>query len=100
LTRILVAVALMAIVTYVPRVFPITIFTRKIESRFFKSFLYYIPYAVLGAMTFPAILFSTANFYFSLIGMVIALILAYFEQGLMKVAIGAVLVVYICELCF
>lgn len=98
--KIIIAVTLMAIVTYGPRVFPIAIFKRKIKSRFFKSFLYYIPYAVLGAMTFPAILFSTANFYFSLIGMAVALILAYFEQGLMKVAMGAVLVVYLCELCF
>ena len=88
----------MAIVTYAPRVFPIAIFERKVKSSFLKSFLYYIPYAVLGAMTFPAILFSTADFYFALIGMVVALLLAYFEQGLMKVAIGTVLVVFICKL--
>jgi branched-subunit amino acid transport protein len=100
LTKVFIAVILMAIVTYAPRVFPIAIFKRKITSRFLKSFLYYIPYAALGAMTFPAILFSTANFYFSLAGMMAALILAYFEQGLMKVAMGAVLVVYICELWF
>jgi branched-subunit amino acid transport protein len=100
MTKVLFAVALMAIVTYVPRVFPIAIFRQKIKSRFFKSFLYYIPYAVLGAMTFPAIIFSTSDLYFSLIGMVVALILAYFEQGLMKVAMGAVLVVYVCELLF
>jgi branched-subunit amino acid transport protein len=98
LTKIIIAVALMAVVTYAPRVFPIAVFTRKIKSSFFKSFLYYIPYAVLGAMTFPAILFSTADFYFALIGMVVALLLAYFEQGLMKVALGAVLVVFICQL--
>lgn len=98
MTKVFIAVILMAIVTYAPRVFPIAIFKRKIKSRFIKSFLYYTPYAVLGAMTFPAILFSTANIYFSLIGMMTALILAYFEQGLMKVALGAVLVIYICEL--
>jgi branched-subunit amino acid transport protein len=98
LIKILTAVFLMAVVTYIPRVLPIAVFKRKIDSRFFTSFLYYIPFAVLGAMTFPSILYSTANLYFSLIGMSVALILAYYEQGLMKVALGAVLVVYICEL--
>ncbi|HBF37822.1 MAG TPA: branched-chain amino acid transporter, partial [Firmicutes bacterium] len=48
MTKIIIAVALMAVVTYAPRVFPIAVFTRKIKSSFFKSFLYYIPYAVLG----------------------------------------------------
>ena len=100
MSKTLIAVILMAVVTYIPRVFPIAIFTRKIESRFFKSFLYYIPFAVLGAMTFPGILDSTSNFYGSLIGMAVALILAYYEQGLMKVALGAVLPVYLCELWF
>ena len=98
MNKVLTAVFLMALVTYIPRVFPIAIFTRKIESGFFKSFLYYIPFAVLGAMTFPSILESTANFYSSLVGLVVALVLAYCEQGLMKVAIGAVLAVYLCEL--
>lgn len=98
MSKVLLAVLLMAVVTYVPRVLPITIFTWKIESRFFKSFLYYTPFAVLGAMTFPSILSSTSNFYGSLVGLVVALLLAYYEQGLMKVALGAVLVVYLCEL--
>jgi len=100
LTKTLVAVILMAVVTYIPRVFPIALYRRRIESRFFKSFLYYIPFAVLGAMTFPGILDSTSDFYSSLVGMMVALILAYFEQGLMKVALGAVLAVYLCELWF
>jgi len=100
LTKTLVAVILMAVVTYIPRVFPIALYRRRIESRFFKSFLYYIPFAVLGAMTFPGILDSTSDFYSSLVGIMVALILAYYEQGLMKVALGAVLAVYLCELWF
>lgn len=100
MNKVLIAVLLMAAVTYIPRVFPIAVFARKIESKFFKSFLYYIPFAVLGAMTFPGILTSTASLVFSLVGMTVALVLAYYEQGLMKVALGAVLVVYLCELWF
>lgn len=97
---IVLAVLLMAIVTYLPRVLPIVVFRRKIKSGRIKSFLYYTPFAVLGAMTFPSILFSTGNVYFSVAGTLTALILAYYEQGLMKVALNAVLVVAICELLF
>lgn len=100
MSKTLAAIFLMAVVTYIPRAFPIAIFKRKIESKFIHSFLYYIPFAVLGAMTFPAILFSTGNLYFSTAGTVAALVLAYYEKGLMKVAVGAVMVVYILELIF
>ncbi len=90
----------MAIVTYAIRFIPIGVFRRKIKSRFLKSFLFYIPFAVLGAMTFPSILFSTSNIYFSIIGAATAMILAYYEKGLLTVAVSAVLVVYFCELIF
>lgn len=90
----------MAAITYIIRAFPIAIFRRKIKSRLIKSFLFYIPFAVLGAMTFPGILFSTSNIYFSIIGTLTALILAYYEKGLLTVAVSAVLAVYICELIF
>ena len=51
----------MAIVTYIPRMLPLAIFRKKIKSRFIRSFLAYVPYAVLAAMTFPEILYSTSN---------------------------------------
>lgn len=94
------AVLLMAIVTYLPRVLPIVVFKKKIKSKFIQSFLFYTPYAVLGAMTFPSIIYSTGNMYFSVVGTLTALILAYYEQGLMKVALSAVMVVLVCELIF
>ena len=60
-TRILIGVAIMALVTYIPRMLPLAIFRKKIKSRFIRSFLAYVPYAVLAAMTFPEILYSTPN---------------------------------------
>ena len=48
-------IAVMAGVTYLVRMLPMVIFRKKIKSRFIRSFLYYIPYAVLAAMTFPAV---------------------------------------------
>lgn len=87
--------AVMAGVTYLIRMLPLLLIRNKIENRFIQSFLYYIPYAVLGAMTFPSIFESTGNLYTALAGCVTALVLAWFEKGLLMVAVcasGAVLV--------
>jgi branched-subunit amino acid transport protein len=91
------AVILMAIVTYIPRVLPIATFKRKLQSTFIRSFLFYVPFAVLGAMTFPDILYSTNHIYSATAGLIIALILAYFEKGLMTVAISSIIMVYLWE---
>ena len=61
------------------------------------SFLYYIPYAVLTAMTFPAIFYSTGYVISAAIGTATAIVLAYFNRGLLTVAIGAVGAVFITE---
>lgn len=79
----------MALSTYLVRVIPFTAFRKKIKSRFFRSFLYYIPYAVLSAMTFPAIFSSTGSTLTSLIGTAVALLLAYFNLPLIVVALAA-----------
>ncbi len=88
---ILTAIALMAIVTYIIRVLPLTLLRKKIKSTFLNSFLYYIPYTVLAALTFPAIFSATENIYVSIIATVAALVLAYFDLGLVIVAIGAII---------
>ncbi|HHY04843.1 MAG TPA: AzlD domain-containing protein [Thermoanaerobacterales bacterium] len=100
MTNIIPAVLIMAVVTYIPRVFPIVIFKNKLKSRFLLSFLYYMPFAVLGAMTFPSILYSTGHLVSAIVGLAVALFLAYREKGLMLVAVGAILSVYLCELLF
>lgn len=88
--------AVMAGVTYLIRAVPLVLFRKKIKNRFIQSFLYYIPYAVLAAMTIPAIFTSTGNIYSALAGLAVALVVAFFEKGLVTVALsacGAVLVV-------
>lgn len=60
-TSLLLYIAVMAGVTYLVRMLPLAVFQRKITNRFIRSFLYYVPYAVLGAMTFPAIFFSVGD---------------------------------------
>lgn len=87
----------MALVTYLPRVIPLAIFRNKIKNRFLKSFLLYMPYGILAAMTFPDIFYSTTNLISSACGAIIALILAYKNLGLLPVALGATLTVFIVE---
>lgn len=90
MSKYVMGVAVMAGITYLIRVLPITIFQKKIESRWIQSFLYYVPYAVLAALTFPSIFYATGNMTASVVGTAAALILAYFDTGLVVVALGAV----------
>lgn len=82
-------VAVMAGVTYLIRVLPFTLFRKKIRSRFFRSFLHYVPYAVLSAMTIPAIFYSTNSVPTALVGTAVAMVLAYLEKPLILVALAA-----------
>ena len=84
----------MALTTYLIRLLPMTIFRKPITSRFLKSFLYYVPYACLTAMTFPAILSSTASILSGAAALIVAVFLAYRGKSLIVVAVassGAVL---------
>lgn len=88
----------MAGVTYLIRVIPFVLINKKIENRFINSFLYYIPYTVLAAMTFPAILYATGSMASAAIGMLVAIFIAYKGKGLLTVAVGACAAVFITEL--
>lgn len=96
-TRILICIFIMALVTYVVRMLPLAIFKKKINNRFVKSFLAYVPYAVLAAMTFPEILYSTATVYSACFGLFAALFLAYKNKGLLTVALGSTAAVFVAE---
>ena len=88
----------MALVTYLIRMLPITLFQKEIKNAYIKSFLYYVPYAVLSAMTFPSMLYATGKVIPSICSCVAALVAAYKEQSLLKVAIIACVVAYISTL--
>lgn len=90
-------IAVMALVTYLIRVIPLTAFRQKIQNRWVKSFLYYVPYACLSAMTFPAILHATNSIYSAAAGVAVALGLAYFGHSLVTVAAFACAAVFVVE---
>ena len=90
----------MAGVTYLIRMLPLTFFRKKIKSRYIQSVLYYVPYTVLSAMTFPYILYSTGNFYTALIGTVVAIIAALTKRSLIVVALLSCLAVLVSGFLF
>ncbi len=87
----------MALTTYLIRVLPLTIFRKPIKSRFLRSFLHYVPYACLTAMTFPAILSSTATIISGTAALVIAVFLAYRGKSLLTVSLAASAAVMLTE---
>ncbi|MCM1528844.1 MAG: AzlD domain-containing protein [Alistipes sp.] len=88
----------MALVTYLIRMIPLTFFRRKIKSRYIRSFLKYIPYAVLGAMAIPEIFYSTGNIITAAVGTVIAVVLAFFDLPLIVVAVSASIGTFLTDL--
>ena len=90
-------IATMAITTYLIRVLPLTIFRKPIRSQFLRSFLHYVPYACLTAMTFPAILSSTASIISGAAALIVAVILAYRGKSLIVVALSSSAAVLLAE---
>ena len=85
----------MAAVTYLIRMIPLVLVKGKINNRFIRSFLHYVPYACLMAMTFPAVFFSTSSMLAAIAGVGVAIILALKGKGLMTVALAASIVVFL-----
>ena len=92
------SIFVMAGCTYLIRMIPMAFFRKKITNQWVQSFLYYVPYAVLAAMTFPAIFSSTGSTISAWAGCVAAVLLAYFNKGLLTVAVGASAVVFVVQL--
>ena len=96
--NIYIYILVMAGVTYLIRMLPLVLFKKEITSSYVKSFLYYVPYACLATMTFPAILTATAGGIISgAAGLIVALIAAYREKSLLTVALFACAAVFVVE---
>ena len=86
---LVIGIIIMAVVTYLIRMTPMVVFRKKIENKRIKSFLFYIPYTVLAAMTFPAVFSSTQSQPSAIAGCAVGVLLAFLRKGLLVVAIGA-----------
>ena len=89
---------IMAGITYLIRVLPLTLIRKEIKSTFLRSFLYYVPYVTLAVMTFPAILSATSSPISALTAFVVAILLAWFGSSLFQVSVLACIVVFIIEI--
>ncbi len=96
-TKVLIYTVLMAGITYLIRMLPLTLFRKEINNKFINSFFSYIPYAVLGAMTFPDILYSTDSLWSAICGLLIAVFLAFKNKSMLVVSLAACFTVYVVE---
>lgn len=95
--NVYVYIIVMAAVTYLIRMVPLVAWKKEIRSPFVKSFLYYVPYACLAGMTFPAILTATSSVISGAVGFAAALVMAYREKSLVTVACVACAAVFVAE---
>jgi len=81
----------MTLVTYIPRAFPLTFLEGKELPPVVSGVLRNIPYAVLGALIFPAILYvQEGHLLFGIIGTVVAFSLAFIFENVMVVVLGTI----------
>lgn len=100
IAEFLLYIAVMAGVTYAIRAVPLVLCKGEVANRFLRSFLAYVPYAVLGAMTFPAIFYSTDGYASAIAGTLVALVLAFFRRSLLTVAVGACIAAFLIKLLY
>ena len=96
--KIALYILVMAGVTYLVRMSPFVLFRKKITSHFLQSLLYYLPYCVLSAMVIPSVFSSTGSFATALVGLIVAILLAFLRRTLLTVAIGASAAAYVTGL--
>lgn len=94
----IILLAAMALTTYLVRMIPFAFFRSKINSKFIRDFLYYVPYSVLGAMTIPYIFYAGGSVYASVTGFAVAFIMAYFRFSLLPVAGASCIAAYVMGL--
>ena len=90
-------IAVMAVTTYLLRAVPLTLWHKPIRSRFLRSFLHYVPYACLAAMTFPAILYATNSEYSALAALAVTVVLAFRGKSLITVSVVGAATVFVVE---
>ena len=96
--KIYLYIGIMALVTYLIPVLPLTLIRKEIKNRTIRSFLYYVPYVTLAVMTFPAILSATGSIYSAWAALIVGVLLAFKGRSLFQVAVFSCIVVFVLEL--
>jgi len=90
-------ILIMAVVTYLIRVLPLTLIRREIKNKTIRSFLFYVPYVTLAVMTFPSILEATASPWSGAFALIVGIVLAWKKAGLFAVSVLACVTVFVAE---
>ena len=96
--NIYIYILVMAGVSYLIRMLPLTLIRKEIKNKTIRSFLYYVPYVTLAVMTFPAILSATGSVWSAWAALIVATALAWFGNSLLQVSVCACVVVFLLEL--
>lgn len=96
--KISIYILVMAAVTYLIRLLPLTLIRKEIKNKTIRSFLYYVPYVTLAVMTFPAILSETGSVWSAWAALLTGVLLAWFGKSLLQVSVCACFVVFLLEL--
>lgn len=95
--NIYVYVFFMFAVTYAVRILPLTLIRKPIESKFIKSFLFYVPYVTLAVMTFPAIIDASGAWWVGALTMAAGILAAWLGAGLFPTAAICCVIVFVCS---
>lgn len=91
-------IAVMALVTFLIRVVPLTLIRGQIRNRFLRSFLFYVPYVTLAVMTFPAIVEATSSPVAGAAALALGIVASWYGASLFQVAVGCCSLVFVLEL--
>ena len=97
-TDVYLYILVMAAVTYLVRMLPLTLIKKEIKNTYLKSFLYYVPYVTLSVMTIPANHSATGSIWSGTAAFAAAVILAYFRKSLLQVSIAACAAAFVADL--
>lgn len=97
MTNIYLALTVMALTVYVIRVSPLLFLRKPIKNRWFRSFLYYVPYVTLSVMTFPAILTVTENPLCGFFALIVGVLISWFFGDLFAVSIACCITVFAAQ---
>lgn len=96
--NIYIYILVMAAVSYLIRMLPLTLIRKEIKNKTIRSFLYYVPYVTLAVMTFPSILLATSSIWSAWAALIVAIVMAWYGRSLLQVAVGACAIVFILEM--
>ncbi len=91
-------ILVMCLTSFLLRAMPLTLIRKEIKNKYFRSFLYYVPYVTLAVMTFPAIMDASEHRIAGIASLIAGMAAAYLGAGLFPTAIICSVIIFVFEL--